>query len=80
MYELRSRGVPVGTQEVLALARALEAGLHESSLDGFYHGARSVMTLSYDQVDRPIYRTSVERWRRYEAHLGPLREALDAGR
>ena len=28
------------------------------------------------QVRRPIYKTSAERWRRYEAHIGPLLEAL----
>ena len=37
LYELRKRRVPVGTQEAVALARALAGGLHESSLDGFYH-------------------------------------------
>ena len=51
MYELRGRGVPVGTQEVLALAQALDAGLHESSLDGFYNVARSVMIHSEAHLD-----------------------------
>jgi hypothetical protein len=37
---------------------------------------RTVKTPSYDQVRKPIYTGSVERWRRYEAHLGPLLEAL----
>ena len=36
LYELRKRKVPVGTQEAVALSRALAEGLHESSLDGFY--------------------------------------------
>ena len=36
----------------------------------------SVRTPSKWQVRQPIYRTSVERWRNYEAHLGPLRVAL----
>lgn len=43
VYELRSRGVPVGTQEALSLARALLAGVHDSSLDGFYYVARSLL-------------------------------------
>jgi uncharacterized protein with von Willebrand factor type A (vWA) domain len=51
MYELRGRGVPVGTQEVIALAQALQAGLHESSLDGFYNVARSVMIHSEAHLD-----------------------------
>jgi uncharacterized protein len=43
LYELRSRKVPVGTQEALALARALGHGLHDSSLDGFYEVARALL-------------------------------------
>jgi hypothetical protein len=35
-----------------------------------------VRTASLSQVRQPIYRSSVQRWRRYEAHLGPLLEAL----
>jgi tetratricopeptide (TPR) repeat protein len=37
---------------------------------------RAVKTLSRLQVRQPIYRTSVQRWRRYEKHLGPLKAAL----
>ena len=42
LFELRSRKVKVGTQEAMSLARALSMGLHESSLDGFYHVARAL--------------------------------------
>ena len=42
----------------------------------FYRNKRTVSTFSYDQVRKPIYKGSVERWRNYEAHLGPLVEAL----
>lgn len=42
----------------------------------FYNNDRIVRTASITQVRRPIYQTSVERWRKYEAHLGPLLEAL----
>jgi tetratricopeptide (TPR) repeat protein len=42
----------------------------------FQSGERAVLTISRSQVRQPIYRTSVERWRRYEKHLGPLKEAL----
>ena len=38
--------------------------------------ARPVHTLSRAQVRQPIYRSSVERWRRYEKHIGPLKAAL----
>ena len=42
-----------------------------------YHQlARTVRTPSYDQVRKPIYTKSVERWRRYEEHLAPLLQAL----
>jgi hypothetical protein len=37
---------------------------------------RTVKTASVTQVREPVYTTSVERWRRYEQHLGPLFEAL----
>ena len=42
LYELRSRKVKVGAQEAMALAKALVIGVHESSLDGFYHVARAL--------------------------------------
>lgn len=51
LYELRSRKVPVGTQEALGLALALEKGLHDSSLDGFYWVARSLMVHSESHLD-----------------------------
>jgi hypothetical protein len=42
----------------------------------FHENRRSVATPSYDQVRRPMYNQSVQRWRHYEAHLGPLLKAL----
>lgn len=42
LYELRRRKVKVGAQEAMALAKALVMGLHDSSLDGFYHLARAI--------------------------------------
>ena len=44
----------------------------------FHLTERSVHTASGWQVRQPIYRRSVGRWRNYERHLGPLREALGA--
>jgi len=44
----------------------------------FHAQSRVVNTPSYDQVRRPIYSSAVERWRRYERFLGPLRAGLDA--
>jgi Sulfotransferase family len=40
---------------------------------------RAVNTPSKWQARQPIYRTSVERWRRYEPWLGPLRALVDNG-
>jgi len=42
----------------------------------FHKASRAVRTASVAQVRQPIYKTSVERWRPYERHLGPLLEAL----
>ncbi len=43
----------------------------------FHKSTRSVKTASVVQVRRPVYRTSVERWRRYGDGLNPLLEALN---
>ncbi|MDX2425923.1 MAG: tetratricopeptide repeat protein [Cycloclasticus sp.] len=42
----------------------------------FHKTERSIRTASVTQVRQPIYTTSVERWRAYEDHLGPLFDAL----
>jgi tetratricopeptide (TPR) repeat protein len=42
----------------------------------FFESERFVRTASQDQVRRPVYRSSVGRWRHYAAHLGPLLKAL----
>jgi Sulfotransferase family len=42
----------------------------------FHQTRRSVATASVQQVRQPMYGSSVQRWRRYEKHLGPLRAAL----
>ncbi len=42
----------------------------------FYDTQRSVGTASVTQVRRPIYRSSVGRWRQYARHLTPLQTAL----
>ncbi len=45
-----------------------------------YHlNARAVDTASKWQARQKIHRLSVERWRRYERHLGPLRMLADGG-
>lgn len=44
----------------------------------FYSSERLVRTPSASQVRRPIYKTSVQAWKKYEQHLQPLVSALGA--
>jgi tetratricopeptide (TPR) repeat protein len=43
----------------------------------FHENAAPVATASSVQVRKPIYRTSVERWRKYQQEIEPLRRLLD---
>jgi len=45
----------------------------------YYDRGRVVQTASYDQVTRPIYNSSVGRYKQFEKHLGPLIDALAHG-
>ncbi|MEM6781264.1 MAG: tetratricopeptide repeat protein [Pseudomonadota bacterium] len=38
---------------------------------------RAVLTASKAQVTKPIYKTSVEKWKRYEKHLQPLVDGIN---
>lgn len=42
----------------------------------FHRTERGVRTPSSEQVRRPIYRSGLDAWRRYEAQLEPLKDAL----
>jgi len=42
----------------------------------FHEVGGAVRTASSAQVRQPIFRTSLDRWRRYGSHLGPLTGAL----
>lgn len=42
----------------------------------FYENKRQVRTLSRDQVNKPLYASSIGRWKAYEKYLGPLKDAL----
>ena len=59
-----------------ALVDHLDLDWDERCLE-FHKNDRSVMSPSNLQVRRPIYSTSIGRWRRYEKHLGPLIEVLE---
>jgi hypothetical protein len=51
LYELRTQKLKVGAQEAMAMARALSVGLHDSSLDGFYHVARALCVHRESDLD-----------------------------
>lgn len=54
---------------------ACQLAWSDACLD-FHTASGPVRTASAGQVRQPIFRTSLGRWRRYEPHLGALREAL----
>ena len=45
----------------------------------FYKNRRTADTPSYNQVRRPIYSSSINRWKNYEQYLEPLLRSLQAG-
>ena len=81
-------GLPIHVVDYEALVTGLEAGVRDllAFLDLPWEPAclhperqrRVVMTASYEQVRRPVYATSIGRWRDYEEALAPLRAALAA--
>ncbi len=48
----------------------------ESQCLRFYENRRAVLTISSEQVRRPLYTDSIDQWRNYEPWLGPLQEGL----
>ena len=50
----------------------------QAGLSAIEQRTDSVATASAMQVREPIHGRFLEQWRRYEAHLGPLRERLGA--
>ena len=42
----------------------------------FHQSTRAVNTASFQQVRRPVYSSSLGRWRHYADYLGPLKQAL----
>ena len=45
----------------------------------YFEHTRVVQTASYDQVTRPIYSSSIGRYKPFEKHLGPLKDELARG-
>ncbi|MGB0748079.1 MAG: sulfotransferase [Magnetospiraceae bacterium] len=49
----------------------------DSHVTDFHKTERAVRTASVWQVRQPIYKTSRQKWRRYETHLKPMLDVLD---
>lgn len=76
LYEIRYEELVADTErQARGLLDYCGLSWDERCLD-FHNNKRKVRTASVTQVRQPIYRSSVERWRAYEAHLGPLLDAL----
>ena len=44
----------------------------------FYNNDRVVRTASYDQVNKPIYTKSINRWKNYEKHINALIDGVSS--
>ena len=76
IHELRyERLVDDPEGEIAGLLAFCGLGFDERCLR-FHETERRVNTASNWQVRQPLYRGSLARWRRFEAHLAPLRAAL----
>ena len=77
LHEVRYEEL-VDEPERVARGMVAHCGLEwEPACLDFHRSERAVHTASAWQVRQPIYRGSSGRWRRYEAHLGPLAAALE---
>ena len=65
-----------GAASALAATQAMLGLEWEDSVLDFHRRESSVGSASFAQVRQPVYSSSVARWRHFEAHLRPLREAL----
>ena len=63
-------------REIRSLVRTCGLEFEESCLE-FHKTRRAVTTASATQVRRPIYTSSIGKWRHYKKHLTPLRETLE---
>ncbi len=76
-YEIEyERLVEAPEREVRALLDFCGLPWSEACLR-FHESRRMVRTTSVAQVRRPIYRSSVARWKPFAAHLEPLRQVLE---
>ncbi len=64
-----------GEQGIRRLVAACGLAWDDACLN-FSENERTVRTASVNQVRRPLSSAAVQRWRKYERHLGPLLQAL----
>lgn len=77
MFEVRYEEMVADQERVSrALVDFCGLGWDERCLR-FHKTERLVNTASYQQVRKPIYKSSAGRWRNYERYLRPLQEALE---
>jgi tetratricopeptide (TPR) repeat protein len=75
-YEIQYEELVKDTDnQARSLIEFCNLGWHDDCLK-FYETKRSVRTASVTQVRQPIYTSSMEKWRRYDKYLGPLKEGL----
>ncbi len=72
VYEENVADVETSARNLIA---HLELPWNDRCLE-FYNTDRPVKTASVTQVRKPIYKTSTNRWRKYEKYLGPLLDEL----
>lgn len=76
MLDLRYEDMVADTEgQARRLFDYLELPWDSRCLD-FHQNTRVVKTASAAQVRRPVYQSSVARWKHFEAHLGPLLEIV----
>ena len=67
----------IADQETMSRRLIDFAGLEwDDACLNFHQTERTVRTLSRWQVRQPIYKSSVQRWRKYDEFLGPMKEGL----
>ncbi|MEO1716928.1 MAG: sulfotransferase [Planctomycetota bacterium] len=67
----------VGDLEAAARSLSEAAGVdfNDASLR-YWESAKPINTASFEQASRPVYTSSIGRWKPYETHLAPLIETL----
>jgi hypothetical protein len=77
MLEIRYEDL-VADQETYSRAIVEYCGLEwNEQCMMFYKTRREIPSASFDQVNKPIHKDSVHRWRHYETYLAELKHAIE---